>query len=307
MRIAPLIRTLIHTCVLLEQVSGHVDVGFSSASVIINLQTWVLLLDYLGIGIPTPPPSPSSLLEMEEEVDETQQQQQQRSQVQQSKQQTNQSPQQHHHEASTTGSDLMVSRSAPGSLLLSQLNRSLNQDALDFGSLPGPPGNLAPTQSEPLRRSRPTSFTSVTPEGNTYSSSWVNPLVSPCDSTSWTLPQTLNKVHDPLTGSEGDSVWGTEGKMSVNLSLNVHSLTVTFNKPEHPLATGVVSTLAAEVEVSRGNFKLSGSLGQASVVDLTETGAYYRERWVWWVWSVGGCVQQEWCRVWGVKVHNCDF
>ena len=39
---------------------GHVDVDFSSVSVIVNLQTWVLLFDFLGIGIPTPPPSPSS-------------------------------------------------------------------------------------------------------------------------------------------------------------------------------------------------------------------------------------------------------
>ena len=73
-------------------------------------------------------------------------------------------------------------------------------------------------------------------------------------------------------------VWGVEGKASVDLSLKVRSLTVTFNKPEHPLAQGVVSELVAKVETRRGNLQLSGKLGQASVVDLTETGAYYRER-----------------------------
>lgn len=36
---------------------------FSSVYVVINLQTWVLLFDYLGIGVPTPPPSRSSSAE----------------------------------------------------------------------------------------------------------------------------------------------------------------------------------------------------------------------------------------------------
>ena len=30
----------------------------------------------------------------------------------------------------------------------------------------------------------------------------------------------------------------------------------------------------------KGNVKISGSLGQASVIDLTETGAFYRERYM---------------------------
>ena len=79
-------------------------------------------------------------------------------------------------------------------------------------------------------------------------------------------------------GVNHESVWGVEGKGSVDISLKVGSLTVTFNKPEHPLAQGVVSELVARVESRRGNLQLSGRLGQASVVDLTETGAYYRER-----------------------------
>ena len=89
-------------------------------------------------------------------------------------------------------------------------------------------------------------------------------------------------------GEEGDNdkgsqykseVWGVEGKGSLDISLKVRSLTVTFNKPEHPLAQGMVSELVAKVETRHGNLQLSGRLGQASVVDLTETGAYYRERW----------------------------
>ena len=39
------------------------SVDFSSVYVIINLQTWVLLFDYLGIGVPTPPPSRQSSAE----------------------------------------------------------------------------------------------------------------------------------------------------------------------------------------------------------------------------------------------------
>ena len=76
------------------------------------------------------------------------------------------------------------------------------------------------------------------------------------------------------------SVWGVEGKMSMELTLNIRSLTVTFNKPEHPLARGNVSSLTAQLELSKGNMKICGSLGQASVTDLTEHGAFYRERYI---------------------------
>ena len=68
--------------------------------------------------------------------------------------------------------------------------------------------------------------------------------------------------------------------MSMEVTLNVKSLTVTFNKPEHPLARGSVSSLSALLEYSKGNVSISGSLGQASVIDLTQTGAFYKERYV---------------------------
>lgn len=74
------------------------------------------------------------------------------------------------------------------------------------------------------------------------------------------------------------SVWGMEGKLSLRCKLNVNSLTVTFNKQEHPLARGSVSGVSAEVRLAQGNMEISGALGQGSVVDMTETGAYYRER-----------------------------
>lgn len=77
---------------------------------------------------------------------------------------------------------------------------------------------------------------------------------------------------------QGVSVWGMEGKISIRAKLNVNSLTVTFNKPEHPLARGGVSGVTAEVKLRHGNIEISGSLGQGSVMDMTETGAYYRER-----------------------------
>lgn len=46
--------------------SLHSLVDFSSVYVVINLQTWVLLFDYLGIGVPTPPPSRESPAEPHE-------------------------------------------------------------------------------------------------------------------------------------------------------------------------------------------------------------------------------------------------
>lgn len=74
------------------------------------------------------------------------------------------------------------------------------------------------------------------------------------------------------------SVLGVEGKLSLRCKLNVNSLTVTFNKQEHPLARGSVGGVTAEVRLAQGNMEISGALGQGSVVDMTETGAYYRER-----------------------------
>ena len=68
--------------------------------------------------------------------------------------------------------------------------------------------------------------------------------------------------------------------MSMEVTLNVKSLTVTFNKPEHPLARGNVTSLSTQLHLNKGNVTITGSLGQASVTDLTETGAFYRERYV---------------------------
>ena len=239
--------------------TGHVDVEFSSASVIINLQTWVLLLDFLGIGIPTPPPSPSSmLLEVDEEEEEETQQQQHQQQHQQQQQ----------------------TQHAFSSLLMSRLDHSLNQDALDFGSLPTS-GQTPHSVGEASARLRPTGL-SASLDKNLYMSAWDNPLELTPENSSWKLPTPSKTVEDSEPSVDAPNtvgtVWGAEDKMSLDISLNVRSLTVTFNKPEHPLTQGVVNSLTARVETSRGNLKLSGSLGQASVVDLTETGAYYRER-----------------------------
>ena len=176
---------------------------------------------------------------------------------------------------------------AASTATVTKLDQSLIQDAMDFGSLPGP----LQTSSN---------------ERSLYVSAWQEPFDSTAGKVSSaggegrggeerggregseellrTLEHSLSteEAEVPATPATvtgpDDSVWGVEGKVSMDIALNVRSLTVTFNKPEHPLAQGVVSTLVARVETSRGNLKLSGSLGQASVVDLTETGAYYRER-----------------------------
>ena len=191
----------------------------------------------------------------EEEEEETQQQQQQQQQRQR----------QH----------------ASSSLLMSRLDQSLNQDALDFGSLPTS-GQTPHSVGEASARLRPIGL-SASLDKSLYVSAWENPLELTPENNSWRLPTPSKTVEDSepsvdAPNNTAGTVWGAEDKMSLDISLNVRSLTVTFNKPEHPLTQGVVSSLAARVETSRGNLKLSGSLGQASVVDLTETGAYYRER-----------------------------
>lgn len=78
--------------------------------------------------------------------------------------------------------------------------------------------------------------------------------------------------------SDASSVWGIEDKPSFQVHLSVHSLSVTFNKPEHPFAKGIISDVKSSVRYQKGNINISGSLGQGSVTDLTDTGAYYRER-----------------------------
>ena len=74
------------------------------------------------------------------------------------------------------------------------------------------------------------------------------------------------------------TVWGAEEKVSANFKVKVESLSVTFNKLEHPLARGVASSLNVSLNLKHGNTKLLGSVGQVNVTDLTETGAFYPER-----------------------------
>ena len=85
-------------------------------------------------------------------------------------------------------------------------------------------------------------------------------------------------VKTKSVSSDPSSVWGIEDKPSFQVHLSVHSLSVTFNKPEHPFAKGIVSGVQSSVKYHQGNISISGTLGQASVTDLTDTGAYYRER-----------------------------
>ncbi len=167
----------------------HADVVFSTVYLVVNLQTWVLFFDYLGIGVPTPPSSPTddhpSFFQPDDgETTPT----------------TNEVP------------DLgMYSLKPDGSL------------------------RIITPQVSPVKEDVP---------------------IKPCKST----------------------VWGAEGKLSVGLKLCVPSLTVTLNKPEHPLARGVASGLEVEATLEQSNILVKGSLGQASLVDLTDTGAYYRDK-----------------------------
>jgi len=199
------------------QTSLHADVDFNSVFIIINLQTWVLLLDFLGIGVPTPPPSRSTSPDfMESERSSEMSEEMKAAPASQSEQ--------------TTGADQKDS-------VLSQLRLHQSLGANPPSTLPRGDAAIDSQCSEPL------------------------------DSR---LSQQQEKV----------SVWGVEGKLSLRCKLNVKSLTVTFNKQEHPLAKGNVSGVSAEVMLARGNMEVSGALGQGSVLDMTETGAYYRERWV---------------------------
>lgn len=45
---------------LISQVSKHIDVDFNSLDLTVNLQTWVVVFEFFGIGAPPPPTSAST-------------------------------------------------------------------------------------------------------------------------------------------------------------------------------------------------------------------------------------------------------
>jgi hypothetical protein len=213
-------------------------VDFSSVFVIINLQTWVLLLDYLGIGIPTPPPSRPESPELEA---------------------TTQPPQVPEGESVGQTVDPLGDRGRGG------VDGSVVSDAKNMLNLGGSL-YMSTYQTLPEEGGGNDDTESSTETGTVTDISGVN--------TSASTPGSGGRI----SRDHGVSVWGVDGKISARVKLNVNSLTVTFNKPEHPLARGGVSGVTAEVKLRRGNMEISGSLGQGSVIDMTETGAYYRER-----------------------------
>ena len=96
------------------QVSLHSSVDFSSVYVIINLQTWVLLFDYLGIGVPTPPPSRPSSVEPPDIVE---------------------GPLKNFEPPPSLSIDPESTLMAQSAAFTSALEHSLLQDAMDFSSL----------------------------------------------------------------------------------------------------------------------------------------------------------------------------
>ena len=143
-----------------------------------------------------------------------------------------------------------------GSTHIPNVDRSLLEDALEFTSLGSDPAS------------------------SLYRSAWQNlPTITMSDDAPPPEEEVRSLSPPDVKGTQdGNSVWGVEGKVNMGIELRVKSLTVTFNKPEHPLARGNVSHVTAELRMRRGNTEVKGMLGQASVSDLTETGAFYRER-----------------------------
>lgn len=220
------------------------DVDFSSVSVTVNLQTWVVLLDFFGIGIPTPPssrspsPTPAETPSGKQQPMDT--------------------------SSSVFGRDQysLLSNAKRPFNNISNVPDSIVIDRMlsyhDFDSTP--PGEV----------NMPLDSPSNTIDGSLSSSRF--------------FPSSRQTVSDMTVNTKSTSsetvtsVWGIEDKPSFHVHLSVQSLSVTFNKPEHPLAKGIVSSVRSSVKYLKGNITISGTLGQASVTDLTDTGAYYRER-----------------------------
>lgn len=152
-----------------------------------------------------------------------------------------------------------------GSTHVPRVDRSLLEDALDFASLGSvPASSLYASAWQSLSAQRETVTESNEQRCSSSASS---------EEETW-LPRLEGGAQTK------NSVWGVDGKLTMGIDLNVKSLTVTFNKLEHPLARGNVSSVSAQVKMRRGNVEIGGKLGEASVTDLTETGAYYRDRYI---------------------------
>lgn len=250
--------------------SLHTSVDFSSVYVVINLQTWVLLFDYLGIGVPTPPPSRPSSAEPHDG-----------------------GPLQTFEPPPSLSVNPESTLLAESGALASALERSLLEDAMDFTSLGSGSTDIEIVRSSKVVSARDEDFKIESTQAAATYLTMKDSLLELGEEKTAASGGTTEKTTDDRRTS-ASKVWGVEGKMAVAVSLNVKSLTVTFNKPEHPLARGSVNSLSAELQLLKGNVKISGSLGQASVVDLTETGAFYRERYAYngacsGMWQSGTC------------------
>ena len=224
------------------QISGHVDVDFSSVSITVNLQTWVVLLDFFGIGIPTPPSS--------------------------------RSPSPPPPPAETTNEK-------PPDLSSNVFGREQQCLSFNLKKSFGSAVNLPDSSLIDQMLSYHDFDTMAANEGNIHESN----SMSQASINDSRLFQSSHQTHSESTinarsvsGGDASTVWGIEDKPSFQIHLSVHSLSVTFNKPEHPFAKGIVSSVKSSVKYQKGNITISGTLGQASVTDLTDTGAYYRER-----------------------------
>ncbi len=230
--------------------------------VIINLQTWVLLLDFLGIGIPTPPPSrPDTPTEERPFTKQDSSPPRRKNPVE---------------EINSRSSERSKGRIIDDSLLQDA------RDMLSLGADLDPENTLYmsahPTPSSAHFQARQ----ETTPTRYDHDEGGVAipkaRVLSDLSNVQEAYSNSVLTSPDGESKDAGTSVWGTEGKLSAEVKLNVNSLTVTFNKPEHPLARGSVRGVAAQVKLTRGNMEISGFLGQGSVLDMTETGTYYRER-----------------------------
>ena len=226
---------------------------FSSVFVIINLQTWVLLLDYLGIGIPTPPPSRPVTPDPEHVPTGSQ------------------------NPPRDEEASFKASGESSDNPLRSLIDNSLMNDARDLLSLGSDKEN-----------SLYVSMPQILEENHMETTASEDKITS--DLSNVQLAYSMTSTLSEDNSLKDSTVWGVDGKMSVCVKLNVNSLTVTFNKPEHPLARGSVSGVTAEVKLKQGNMEISGALGQGSVVDMTETGAYYRERYVCTIFGNGSLI-----------------
>lgn len=152
------------------------------------------------------------------------------------------------------------------------LDTTVNQQTwvalLDFFGIGTPKPPSSQSTSGPSSAASPDTSLPTSPAAQNASS------VTPDD-----VEQQL-KQQDSASQAAGSAVHVSQAQRepTSDIKVRVHSLSLTLNKPQYPLAKASVGGLDVGVLLKDGNISVNGSLKTMSLIDLTPSGSLYRER-----------------------------